>query len=135
MKQPGTTVDDFLGRGAAFPLQVDARGGICEAAGVRRIQESLRILLGTQYGERVMRPDFGCNLRSLAFLPNNAATANLAHHYVLEGINRWEPRVDAVDVVVENDAVQNRLLIHIHYAIRATQEQGLLVFPFPLGSN
>src|SRR5688500_13898527 len=94
---------EFYGRGASFPLAIDATGGHSESVGSRKVDEAIRIVLGTQHGERVMRPTFGCNLQSLAFAPNNVATANLARHYVETGLTRWEPRIELVEVRVEND--------------------------------
>ena len=92
----------------------------------------MRIILGTQHGERLMRPTFGCNLRSLMFAPNDGTTANLARYYVLDGLTRWEPRVDVVDVTVTNDTVGSRLDIQITYRLRATQDVHNLVYPFYL---
>lgn len=90
------------------------------------------MILGTQYGERVMRPRFGCNLKSLVFSPNNTATANLARYYVEEGLRQWEPRIELVNIVVENDNQQGALLIHITYRLSATPEVHNMVYPFYL---
>lgn len=60
------------------------------------IRQSLLMLLTTRPGERVMRPAYGCNLRALAFEPNDDTTAGLAMHYVRQAIARWEPRVEVV---------------------------------------
>ncbi|MFE6806650.1 GPW/gp25 family protein [Streptomyces sp. NPDC057681] len=122
---------DIHGRGIAFPMQLGT-AGLNESAGRRKIQESIRIILETQYGERVMRPDFGCNLKRLLFAPNNEATASLARYYVEEGLTRWEPRIDILDVTVTNDGVGAALLIDISYRVRATGAADQLVHPFPL---
>ena len=90
------------------------------------------MILGTQYGERVMRPRFGCNLKSLVFSPNNTATANLARYYVEEGLRQWEARIELVNIVVENDNRQGALLMHITYRLSATQEVRNMVYPFYL---
>jgi phage baseplate assembly protein W len=123
---------DLYGRGASFPVAVDGGGGIAETAGPAKIEEAIRIILGTRYGERVMRPTFGANLSSLAFAPNNIATANLARHYVQDALARWEPRIDLLDVLVENDNRAGALLIHVHYRVRATQDAQSMVYPFYL---
>jgi uncharacterized protein len=120
---------EFYGRGIGFPLQLGV-AGVRESAGVQKVEESIRIILGTQYGERLMRPRFGCNLKSLTFAPNNATTANLARYYVEEGLTQWEPRIELVEVVVENDNLNATLLIHITYRLRATQDVRNLVYPF-----
>jgi phage baseplate assembly protein W len=123
--------DEVLGRGLAFPLAVGVRG-LAESAGVARVEESIRIILGTQHGERMMRPQFGANLGSLVFAPNNATTASLATYYVTDALARWEPRIDVLDVLVSNDLDTASLVIEIRYRLRATAQEHLLIFPFAL---
>jgi phage baseplate assembly protein W len=123
--------DEIYGRGLSFPLRRDATG-LSASSGARKVEESIRLILGTQYGERLMRPTFGSNLRTLAFAPNNSSTANLARYYVAEGLARWEPRIEVLDVAVENSATQPVLLISIAYRLRATQDVHNLVYPFYL---
>lgn len=139
--------NEYLGRGMAFSIGKDAvgnvlqsarigmTGGFEEAAGARKIEESIRIILGTQYGERVMRPTFGCNLKSLVFAPNNDATANLARHYVAEGLKQWEPRIEVLDVVIGGPLADRQggiLHISIHYRIKASKATQSFVYPFYL---
>jgi hypothetical protein len=124
--------DEFYGRGLAYPLQVSAKGGLAESAGIRKVEEAIRVILGTNYGERVMRPRFGCNLKNLMFAPNDSATANLARVYVEEGLRRWEPRIELVDLRIQNDTRQGCLLIDITYRVRATQDVASLIYPFYL---
>lgn len=123
---------DLYGRGAAYPLRLGATGRVVESSGVDRIEQSLRIILGTQHGQRVMRPTFGCNLDSLAFAPNTAATANLARHLVESGLTRWEPRVDVTEIDVRNDHRQGSLVITVRYRIKGTEDDRSLVFAFTL---
>jgi hypothetical protein len=106
---------DSHGRGTAFPISITERGGVAEVAGLDILDQSIRIILGTTPGERAMRPDFGCDLASLVFAPNNAATANLARLYVESALTRWEPRVELEAVDVVNDLDRNALVITVHY--------------------
>lgn len=127
----------FYGRGLAFPLRLetsttDRPRGLAETAGEAKVAESMEILLRTQYGERLMRPTFGCNLRSLAFAPNDTATANLARYYVTEALGRWEPRIELLEVTVANDVAGGRLVIEISYRLRVMGDVHSLVYPFPL---
>jgi phage baseplate assembly protein W len=124
-------MSEFYGRGLAFPLQLGV-AGLAQAAGGERVRQAIRMILGTRPGERVMRPDFGSHLTSLAFAPNNGETANLARYYVADALDRWEPRIEVVDVVVTNDNVGGRLLIEVSYRLRATQDVQNLVHAFPL---
>lgn len=123
---------DLLGQGLAFPMSLNARGGLQQSRQAAKVREAILIILGTQHGERVMRPTFGCNLKSLVFAPNNLATANLARHYVETGLAQWEPRIILEEVRVENDQQQGRLLIHLQYRLKSTFEPHNLVYPLYL---
>jgi phage baseplate assembly protein W len=125
---------DYYGRGMSFPIQLGPTQSVRESTGVAKVEESMRIILGTHYGERLMRPTFGCNLRSLVFAPNNSATANLARYYVQQGLQQWEPRINVLNVTVENTTFDGTggLLITIHYQLRATQDVQSLIYPFTL---
>jgi phage baseplate assembly protein W len=124
--------DQIYGSGLSHPFRLGVTG-LSVTAGPPKVEESIGLILGTQYGERVMRPTFGCNLRSLAFAPVNAATANLARYYVAEGLARWEPRIEVLDVATGVPAGEPQvLLITITYRLRATQDVHNLVYPFYL---
>jgi uncharacterized protein len=123
--------EQFFGRGLAFPLQ-PGTSGLAESTGAAKVEESILLILGTEYGERVMRPRFGCKLGSLIFSPNNASTANLAKFYVTDALAQWESRIDVIDVDVANDNIGGALLINITYRLRATQDIRNLIYPFYL---
>lgn len=122
---------DFLGVGWAFPVAVDARGRIALARQERDIEEAIRIILLTPKGQRVMRPEFGCQIHDLMFAPNDATTAGLAAYYVEEALGMWEPRIHIKEVNARPDPEnQGRLLIDISYEVKATHDSRSLVFPF-----
>jgi phage baseplate assembly protein W len=122
---------DFLGVGWAFPVGVDARGRIALARQERDIEEAIQIILLTPKGQRVMRPEFGCQIHDLMFAPNDATTAGLAAYYVEEALGMWEPRIHVKEVNARPDPEnQGRLLIDISYEVKATHDSRSLVFPF-----
>lgn len=122
---------DFLGSGWAFPLGTDARGRIALAQRERDIEQAIRIILLTPKGQRVMRPEFGCQIHDLVFAPNDSTTAGLATYYVEEALGMWEPRIDVETVVARPDPEDPaRLMIEITYQIKATYDTRTLVFPF-----
>ncbi len=124
---------DFLGSGWAFPLRISPTGGIALSRHEFDIDEAIRIILSTAKGERHMRPQFGCGIHDLVFAPNNATTAGLVETYVSEAIGWWEPRVELLKVLVETDPDErNKLLINVHYRVRATNDMRNLVYPFYL---
>ena len=133
MKSNGTgpAGSDFLGAGWSFPVHVDARGRIALSRRERDIEEAMLIILLTPKGQRVMRPEFGCQIHDLIFAPNDATTAGLAIYYVEEALAMWEPRIRLLDVAAGPDPDgAERLLITIQYEIKATYDRRALVFPF-----
>src|SRR6266508_6073339 len=109
-------MSDFLGTGWAFPVGLDARGRFGLARQEHDIEQALRMILLTPKGQRVMRPEFGCQIHDLIFAPNDATTAGLATYYVDEALAMWEPRIRVLDVTADPDpADTSRLLIPISY--------------------
>jgi len=123
--------DDVVGSGWSFPITTDARGRIALSRGKHDIEEAIRIILSTSKGQRVMRPEFGCQIHDLVFAPNDATTAGLAIYYVEEALRMWEPRIRLIDVTAVADPSNNGcLMVHIDYEIKATYDRRSLVYPF-----
>lgn len=126
-----TTPSNFIGRGISFPLRIDETGAIAMSEGGDDINASLRVVLMTAPGERVMRPEFGCRIWELLFEPINANTIGMMIEAVKEAVGRWEPRIDLDEVHVEPDPDRDgAVVIRLDYTIRVTNDQRNLVFPF-----
>jgi phage baseplate assembly protein W len=100
------------------------------------VRQAVLLLLTTLPGERVMRPEYGCELHRLAFSPNDDTTAGLAIHYVRRALERWEPRIEILQV----DAGRHpedawRLDITLEYRVRATRRTDRLVYPIALNGG
>ena len=123
----------FLGVGWAFPPRLEATGAIAEAIYEEDIRQAIRIILFTNRGERLMRPDFGAGLNEFVFEPVSPSTMALVETRVREALITWEPRIDVLVVTVTSDSSErNRLLIDMNYRVRATNTQHNLVYPFYL---
>lgn len=122
----------FLGRGVAFPIAVDDKGSVALAQYEEDIRQAIRIILDTDPGERVMRPDFGAGLRALLFEPINTNTMALARHRVEQALILWEPRIDSIVVKVDAQPKVGLLNIDIRYRVRTTNTFYNLVYPFYL---
>jgi phage baseplate assembly protein W len=124
---------DFLGRGWAFPVATGREGDVALVADAEDVRQAVRLILETEPGERVMRPDFGSGLRGLVFEPITTTTLALVRHRVERGLTQWEPRIDVEAVRVSaDDAAAGRLLVEIDYRVRATNTFYNLVYPFYL---
>ena len=135
---PGSAPPDFLGRGWSFPVDVDGEGRIVMAGSDESIRQSIRSILSTAPGERVMRPDFGCAVADLVYAVNDEATAAEVAASVREALAIWEPRIDVIDVVATPGATTagtdtpEVLLVAVDYEVRATNSRFNLVYPFYL---
>ncbi|MDT4916301.1 MAG: uncharacterized protein QOI15_44 [Pseudonocardiales bacterium] len=122
---------DFVGAGWAFPLGVDARGGIALARRDQELEQAIRLILATYPGERPMRPEFGSKVRDFVFRSATIDTAAELASEVEKALTRWEPRitVEHVNVTVDDDD-RSRLYIDLGYSIKGTNDRRNLVFPF-----
>ena len=128
---------EFLGAGWAFPIQLvttaDGATRVAEAAYEERVRQSIWVVLGTARGERIGRPDFGCGIHDFVFSADDAATRSALADAVREALLRWEPRIDLLDVAIQQrprDATT--LLIAIRYRVRSTNNLFNVVYPFYL---
>jgi phage baseplate assembly protein W len=123
----------FLGIGWAFPPSVEADGATAEAVYEEDVRQAIRIILGTNPGERVMRPDFGAGLRAFVFEPVNATTKAQLRNRVEDSLVTWERRIDVETVQITPDPSEPfRLMIEIRYRVRATNSVQNMVYPFYL---
>jgi phage baseplate assembly protein W len=122
---------DFIGSGWAFPLRTDSTGRIALVSGHREIEESMRLILGTAKGERPMRPEFGCGIHEYVFAGAGPTTTARIEHEVRAALERWEPRIEVEDVVVDQDGDDpSRLFVDVTYSVAGTNDPRNLVFPF-----
>ncbi len=122
----------FLGTGWSFPPQFDNEGGSVEMlSDGEDIRSSLEILLSTRPGERVMRPNYGCNLDELLFEPLTTTMKTYMKDLIQTAILYHEPRI-AVDKIelIDTGEMEGRILINIEYTIRSTNSRFNYVFPF-----
>jgi phage baseplate assembly protein W len=122
-----------IGRGLAFPIRLSDQDRLAMVQDDANIRRSIRLIIFTVPGERVMRPDFGCEIHSLIFDPANDQTATLAERYVTEALTRWEPRIDLITVQVEMGQTEvGEMFINIEYRIKNEHDLRSLVYPYYL---
>jgi hypothetical protein len=124
---------DFDVTEGAPGLQVSRTGGIEMVAEHASVRQAILLLLTTKPGERLMRPDYGCDLHRLVFAPNDATTHGLAIHYVRQALQRWEPRIDILRLDADcSEGDPGRMDILLEYRMRRTLHRDTLVVPVNL---
>jgi len=121
----------FVGRGFSWPLEVDHTGSIRLTDGIDDLERSIRVVLLTAPGERLMRPEFGCRIWDLLFEPVTPNLLGLIASAVYEALGQWEPRVQVDEVVPVPDVDDGGLVrVTVTYHVKATNDRRNLVFPF-----
>ncbi|HMW69273.1 MAG TPA: GPW/gp25 family protein [Nitrosomonas sp.] len=129
MNENSYSSDEILGRGVAFPLQL-AGGIVGTNAYENQVKQSILLILQTTPGERMMRPDFGAGMETLAFEPMSAITTALAQHRIQEALDRFEPRINVLNVTVNTEQSEGKLMVDIQYRVTRTGSVFNLVYPF-----
>jgi hypothetical protein len=97
-----------------FPFRIDGRGRCAETDEDDHVRDMIMQVLFTDPGERVNRPDFGCGLKQLVFMPNSDALA-IATQFLIQGsLQRWLEAVIQVESV-EVEAVDSELRVSLAY--------------------
>jgi phage baseplate assembly protein W len=126
------TKQSFLGQGWGFPPEFRRAGNtVALTRDEEDIEKSLQILLSTRPGERILVPDYGCNLDELLFKPLNLTLKTYVIDLIKTAILYHEPRIDVekirIDESTDNDGI---LLIYIDYVVRITNSRKNMVYPF-----
>jgi phage baseplate assembly protein W len=115
---------------------ISLTGGIDMVDEHESVRQSILLLLSHTRGERVMRPEYGCDLHKLVFAPNDDTTAGLAIHYTRQALERWEPRIDIIRLDAGSNADDpTRLDIMLEYRVRATQLNEQLTYSINLSGE
>lgn len=131
------TENSFLGKGWSFPPSFDPVTRQLEMLqGEEDIKSSLQILLSSRLGERVMQPEFGCNLDDLVFEDLDTTLITDLKNRVEVSILYFEPRINLNSIeIIPQTELEGKILLSINYTIRATNSRSNLVFPFYLSEK
>jgi phage baseplate assembly protein W len=124
--------DSFLGRGWSFPPTFNVAAGSVEMTSDEAdIQLSLHILLSTRKGERVMEPDYGCNLDDMVFEPMTTTFKTFMRETIKTAILYYEARIDLNSIKIDDSReTEGVILIILDYTVRTTNSRFNFVYPY-----
>ncbi len=122
----------FLGTGWGFPPTFDrALKGVEMVSDLEDVCQSLKILLDTAMGERVMQPKYGANLENMVFEPMNTVILTQIDDIVRTAIVYNEPRIKLINVNISTARQYEGVLdINIIFELRITNTRFNFVYPF-----
>jgi hypothetical protein len=120
----------FVGFGFAYPMGVDDQGGIAMVTGTANVERSIRLIIGTAYGERPMRPEFGCGIHDLIFDLASPELITQIQLQVKASLRRWETRAEIISVTAAFDDDRTTIQILVTYRIKGSYDPRNLLVPF-----
>ena len=122
----------FLGTGWSVSPAVDnSAGEVVMISDEADVHNSLEVLLSTRPGERILLPDYGCNLDELVFEPLTTTFVNYMKDLIRTAILYYEPRVTVNGIQISQDRFTDGLvLVEVDYTIKSTNSRFNYVFPF-----
>ena len=117
-------------------LELNAMGELKRVNAYEGTRQAILLLLATSPGERLLRPDYGCDLQRLVFSPNDDTTAGLAIHYVRQAITKFELQVEILNLdAIPDPDVPERLLIILDYRLQGGTETETMTVPLDLSGE
>jgi uncharacterized protein len=124
--------NSFLGTGWSFPPTFDSSlNTVLMTSDEADIQLSIQILLATRKGERVMVPDYGCNLDEMVFEPITTTFKTYISEMIRTAILYYESRIDLNSVQIDDSQqASGIILIVLDYTVRTTNSRFNFVYPY-----
>lgn len=124
--------NSFFGTGWSFPPSFSKAGDtLLLTSDEEDIRRSLQVLLSTRKGERVMLPDYGCNLDEMLFEPMTTTFKTYIRDMVRTAILFYEARIELHAVKIDDSReVEGVILVIVEYTVRTTNSRFNFVYPY-----
>lgn len=129
IKSVDQNLKNRLGSDLKFPID----NNFSPISGVDLLLQDIQQLLLTIPGERVNRPEFGCNLRNQIW--ENLEDAALGGEAsIFEALERFEPRITVSAVTSDINNNTGLITFNIQFIVNSTDTALNLIFPFRAGT-
>ena len=122
----------FLGTGWGFPPTFyKFSNTVHMVSDLADIEQSIRIILDTYPGERIMQPEFGCFIKRFVFEKMDQSLLMKINEEIDRALLNFEPRIKFIDTeVIEEDDFNGILLLRINFSVIITNTRYNIVYPF-----
>ena len=99
------------------------------------VRETIKVILSTQGGEQLMRPEFGAALSEFLHEPNTLVTRRRIRDRIQDALARWERRIELDRVEVrEVESEPSQLRVEVAYRLVRTGAPGVVGIAIELES-
>lgn len=112
-------VRDYFFKDLAIPLKFsNNQYDLKDLKDDESVKNSLRNIFTFKKGERILNPDFGNPLYPFIYEKLDENFKNNITGAIINAINKWEPRIEVLNVIVEHNEDQNETYITVNYAFK-----------------
>ena len=86
------------------------------------VKESIKILILTDPGERLMQPFIGGGIRALLFENITPAVIKIIEDRVRTTVEIYEPRAELIDVTVSSNIDDNQVGVTVRFYVQSQQQ-------------
>tara|TARA_R110000824_G_scaffold91961_1_gene223365 strand:+ start:3124 stop:3534 length:411 start_codon:yes stop_codon:yes gene_type:complete len=114
--------------GVAFPMMNEGIGGyVAQNENLRSLRDCVVQLIMTGRGARVMRPDYGTDLRASMFEQFTSEMIEVLRAQIIETIAKYEPRVIVKRIALNPDYENHTLKVELYITSKDDLLNGELV--------
>lgn len=124
--------NDVIGRGFSYPFHINENTGEVEdVESIDNIIKSIIHILDICLVEFPGNRAFGSGIDELVFSLNESGNDMLLQHFVIDALDRWEPRISVMGVSINRERYTEGLMeVGIDFYVLQTHEPGSMVYPF-----
>ena len=86
------------------------------------VKDSIKNLILTDRGERLMQPDIGGNIRAMLFENMTPGTLKLIKERIVSTVETFEPRAELLDVEVAGNLDSDNVAVKILFYVRNAEQ-------------
>jgi hypothetical protein len=88
---------------------------------LNQAKDNIKNLILTRKGERLMQPEFGCDVWKVLFEPmDGQIIENLIENYIIDAVETWLPYLTITNIIFDYDDTDidlNRIILEIKFAL------------------
>lgn len=88
---------------------------------LNQAKDNIKNLILTRKGERLMQPEFGCDVWKVLFEPmDGQIIENLIENYIIDAVETWLPYLTITNIIFDYDDTDvdlNKIILEIKFAL------------------